>query len=144
MDALTFLASRVALFAGVPEEQLAPLAAAAALSSYHAGATVLFKGATVDGLHVVCGGSATVHAKAANRPSAQVAELGVGEVFGETSIVEQGTAGATVKAGAEGAVVLMIPQECFRHLLQLDEAFAVRVNTLIRARKAVPAAPQAA
>lgn len=73
-----------------------------------------------------------------------VAELGEGEVFGETSIVEMGTAGATVKAGSSGAMVLMIPQEAFRHLLQRDEAFAVRVNTLIRSRKSPVAAPQAA
>lgn len=143
MDALTFLSTRVALFAGIPEEQLAPLAGASTLSSYSPGQTVLFKGATVDGLHIVCGGGVTIHAKLPGRPSAQVAELGEGEVFGETSIVEMGTAGATVKAGGSGAMVLMIPQECFRRLLQLDEAFAVRVNTLIRSRKAVPS-PQPA
>lgn len=144
MDALTFLQTHVALFAGIPEEQLAPLAASATLSSYNAGATVLFKGMTVDGLHIVCNGTVTVHVKLPGKAVGQVAELGQGEVFGETSIVEQGTAGATVKAGAGGAMVLMIPQEAFRHLLQLDEVFAVRVNTLIRSRKAAPADPQAA
>lgn len=141
MDALAFLAGRVPLFAGIPEEQLAPLAAASTLLSCNAGATILFKGATVDGLHVVCGGSVTVHAKLPGKGLAQLAELGPGEVFGETSIVEHGTAGATVKAGASGAAVLMIPQEAFRRLLQLDEAFAVRVNTLIRSRKAGASAP---
>jgi CRP-like cAMP-binding protein len=64
-----------------------------------------------------------------------VAELGSGEVFGETSIVEMGTAGATVRAAEDGTCVLMVPQESFRGLLVQDEAFAVRVNTLIRARK---------
>lgn len=144
MDALTFLSTRVSLFAGIAESQLEPLAGASTLLSCNPGQTVLFKGATVDGLHVVCGGSVTIHAKLPGKAAAQLAELGPGEVFGETSIVEMGTAGATVKAGAEGAMVLVIPQEAFRHLLQQDEAFAVRVNTLIRSRKSPAAAPQAA
>lgn len=136
MDALTFLSSHVALFAGIPEEQLAPLVAHASLASHNVGATILFKGETVDGLHIVCNGSVVVSAKMPGKGVVQLAELGQAEVFGETSIVEHGTSGANVKAGAEGATVLVIPQEAFRHLLQLDEAFAVRVNTLIRSRKA--------
>ena len=32
----------------------------------------------------------------------------------------------------------MIPQEAFRHVLQQDEAFAVRVNILIATRKSAP------
>lgn len=144
MDALTFLATRVALLAGIDEEQLSPLASAATLLSFGAGQTILFRGSTVDGLHVVCGGTVTVHAKQPGKSLSQLAELGEGEVFGEMSIVEQGTAGAAVKAGADGAMVLMIPQEAFRRLLQLDEAFAVRVNTLITARKVSPAPSQLA
>ncbi len=143
MDALTFLSSRVPLFGGVPDEELAKLTAVAELLECPAGQTILFKGATVDGLHVVCGGKVTVHAKVQGKGLVQLAELGEGEVFGETSIVEQGTASATVKASAEGARVLMIPQEIFRHLLQLDEAFAVRVNTLITARKSTASATPA-
>lgn len=137
---MTFLASHVALFSGIPEEQLAPLVAHASLATYNPGATVLFKGETVDGLHVVCNGSVLVSAKQAGKGVVQLAELGQAEVFGEMSIVEQGTAAANVKAGASGATVLVIPQEAFRRLLQLDEAFAVRVNTLIRSRKAPVAA----
>ncbi|MDX6769167.1 MAG: cyclic nucleotide-binding domain-containing protein [Elusimicrobiota bacterium] len=142
MDALTYLSTRVAIFDGVAEADLAPLAAAAELMDCPAGQTILFKGATVDGLHVVCGGSVTVHAKVPNKGLVQVATLGEGEAFGETSIVEHGTATATVKAGPDGARLLIVAQEAFRHLLQLDEAFAVRVNTLIRSRKASePATP---
>lgn len=141
MDALTFLSTRVALFAGVAEEQLAPLAAAATLDSLGANQTILFKGATVDGLYVVCTGSVTVQDKAPGKGMTLLAELREGDVFGEKSIIEHGTAGATVKTGPDGAVVLMVPQEAFRHLLQLDEAFAVRVNTLIMARKAPSGQP---
>lgn len=143
MDAQTFLRDHVALFAGVSEENLAALASVASLNSYVANQTVFFRGETVDGLHIVCAGAVGVHAKQLGKGLVRLAELGPGEVFGETSIVERGTAGATVKACAEGATVLVIPQEAFRGVLQQDEVFAVRVNTLIRSRKSAPSAQPA-
>lgn len=138
MDALTFLRERVSLFAGVDDEHLTALAASSSITSYSAGQTILFKGATVDGLHVVASGKVAVLVKLPGKGLFSVAELGSGEVFGETSIVEMGTAGATVRAVEDATFVLMIPQESFRGLLIQDEAFAVRVNTLIRARKTAP------
>ena len=139
MDALTFLKERVTLFAGVTDENLSVLVEAAVLSSYGSGQTILFKGATVDGLHVVATGRVSVHAKLSGKGLSQVAELGAGSVFGETSIVEMGTAGAAVKACEDNTLILMIPQDDFRHVLQQDESFAVRVNMMINARKAAPA-----
>ena len=138
MDALTFLRDHVSLFAGVNEENLAALAGSSELLSFNAGQTILFKGATVDGLHVVVSGRADVYVKASTKALVRVAELGPGEVFGEMSVVEMGTAGATIKASEQGAVVLMIPQESFRRVLQQDEGFAVRVNMLIVSRRTSP------
>jgi len=138
MDALTFLRDHVSLFAGVNEENLAALAGSSELLSFNAGQTILFKGATVDGLHVVVSGRADVYVKASTKALVRVAELGQGEVFGEMSVVEMGTAGATIKASEQGAVVLMIPQESFRRVLQQDEGFAVRVNMLIVSRRTSP------
>jgi CRP-like cAMP-binding protein len=139
MDAMTFLRERVSLFAGVTEENLAALAEASLLlPPLRAEQTILFKGATVDGLHVVVSGKAGVHVKSTNKTLVRVAELGAGEVFGEMSIVEMGTAGATIKALENDTLVLMIPQESFRHVLQQDEAFAVRVNMLITSRRSAP------
>ncbi len=139
MDALTFLRERVPLFAGVTDENLAALAESSVLLRFHAGQTILFKGATVDGLHVVLSGKAGVYVKSTNKTLVRVVELGLGEVFGEISIVERGTAGAAIKAAEDDTLVLMIPQESFRQVLQQDEGFAVRVNTLIAARKSAPA-----
>lgn len=138
MDALTFLRDHVSLFAGVNEENLAGLAGSSELLAFKAGQTILFKGATVDGLHIVVSGRADVHMRASNKALVRIAELGPGEVFGEMSIVEMGTAGATIKASDKGAVVLMIPQEAFRRVLQQDEGFAVRVNMLIVSRRTSP------
>lgn len=140
MDAMTFLRERVTLFAGMSDENLTALAATSVLLPFKAGQTILFKGETVDGLHVVVSGKAGVYVKSANKAQSLVAELGAGEVFGEMSIVGMGISAASIKASEDGTFVLMIPQESFRRVLQQDEGFAVRVNTLIAARKSVPAA----
>lgn len=136
MDALTFLRERVDLFSGVSEEHLTALATVSTLSSYKSGQTIMFKGATVDGLHVMAVGRAGVFVKPPSQPLVQVAELASGDVFGETSIIENGTAGATIKCLEDGTFVLNIPQDAFRVLLNENPDFVVRVKALIASRRA--------
>jgi CRP/FNR family transcriptional regulator len=136
MDAFTFMRERVALFSGVSEEHLTALAVVSTLSSYKSGQTIMFKGSTVDGLHVLAVGKAGVFVKPPVQPLTQVAELNSGDVFGETSIIENGTAGATIKAIEDGTIVLNIPQEAFRGLLNENPEFVARVKALIALRKA--------
>lgn len=136
MDAFTFLRERVELFVGVSDEHLTAIAVGSTLSAYKSGQTILFKGVTVDGLHVMAVGKAGVFVKPPAQPLMQVAELSSGDVFGETSIIENGTAGATIKAIEDGTFVLNIPQEAFRVLLNESPEFVARVKTLIASRKA--------
>ena len=126
------------MFVGVNEENLTALAESSVLLPFSAGQTILFKGATVDGLHVILSGKVGVYVKSTNKTLVRIVELGLGEVFGEMSIVEMGTAGATIKAETDGTLILMIPQESFRHVLQQDEGFAVRVNMMITSRRSAP------
>lgn len=135
MDALTYLKDHVPLFAGLTEEQLTPLAVVSAVASYNKGQTILFKGATVDHLHIVCVGAAAVFVKPPNKPLVQIATLNPGEVFGETSILELGVAGATIKADADGTLILTIPQDAFRGLLTGSPEFVGRIQALIASRK---------
>ena len=136
MDAFTFLRERVDLFAGVSDEHLTALATVSTLSSYKNGQTIMFKGVTVDGLHVMAVGKAGVFIKPPAQPIIQVAELTSGAVFGEISIIANGTAGATIKAIEDGTFVLNIPQDAFRVLLSESPEFVARVKTLIASRKA--------
>ena len=136
MDAFTFLRERVDLFAGVSDEHLTAIAVGSTLSTYKNGQTIMFKGATVDGLHVMAVGKAGVFIKPPTQPLMQVAELNSGDVFGETSIIENGTAGATIKCLEDGTFVLNIPQEAFRVLLTECPEFVARVKALIASRKA--------
>lgn len=140
MDAKTFLGSHVPLFTGISDEHLTELAASSELKPYKAGQTILFQGMTVDDLHVVAVGKVTVHAKVPGKGVVQVAELGPGEIFGETSILESGTAGAAVKSAQDGTHVLIVPQEAFRRLVAEDPAFVARLKALIASRLAPPRA----
>lgn len=135
MDAFTFLSERVPLFAGVSEAHLESLATGSTLSSYKSGQTIMFKGATVDGLHVLAVGKAGVFIKPPTQPITQVAELASGDVFGEASIIQNGTAGATIRAIEDGTYVLNIPQDAFRALLAENPEFVERIKTLIASRK---------
>lgn len=138
MDALTFLSGHVALFEGVSSEQLTPLAVNAALKQLTSGQTVLRAGMTVDDVYVIATGKVEVHAKVPNKGTAIVGELGPGDVFGEVSIMERTVAGATVKAGEAGAVVLLIPEAAFRGLVAVNETFAARIQALVQSRRQAP------
>lgn len=143
MDAFTFLKEHTPLFAGVADMHLETLAGASKVAAYANGKTVLFQGITVDELHVVCSGKLSVQVKVPNKGLTTVAELEPGDVFGETSIFEMGTAGATIKAAADDTYVLAIPQDAFRRILAEDPAFVERVKALIASRRPPPKAPQA-
>ncbi len=138
MDAFTFLRERVGLFTGVSDEHLTGLAVVSTSSSYKNGQIIMFKGATVDSLHVMAVGRAGVFIKPPTQPVVQVAELVSGDVFGETSIIENGTAGATIKALEDGTVVFNIPQEAFRGLLSKSPEFMAKVTDLIASRRPPP------
>jgi len=138
MDAKTFLSGHVPLFAGVSDAHLTDLAVSSELKQYKAGQTILFQGMSVDGLHVVAVGKVSVHAKVPGKGVVQVAELGPGEIFGETSILESGMAGATIKAAQDGTCILIVPQEAFRRLMAESADFVARLKALIAARKSVP------
>ena len=142
MDAFTFLREHVALFAGVSEEHLTDIATGSTVSAYKSGQTILFKGVTVDALHVVCSGSAGVFIKPPNQPLVEVAVLSSGDVFGETSIFENGTAGATIKAKEDNTYILIIPQDAFRKVLAESPDFVTKVQALIASRKK-PSGPPA-
>ncbi|MDD5657204.1 MAG: cyclic nucleotide-binding domain-containing protein [Elusimicrobia bacterium] len=136
MTVTEFLKTAVPFLSGLGEEQAHELAVAAQQLSFTKGQTVLFKGVTVDGLHIVATGKVGVYAKPdKSRPAVRVAELGPGEVFGETSIMEMGTAGAAVKAAEDGTLIFVIPQDAFRGILERAPEFRARTEALIAARK---------
>lgn len=136
MTVTEFLQSQVPFLAGLNEDQARSLATASQQVRFKKGQTVLFKGVTVDGLHVVAVGKVSVHVKLSKGGTATVvAALGPGEVFGETSIMEMSTAGATIKAEEDDTLIFVIPQDAFRCILTENAEFHARAQALIDARK---------
>lgn len=136
MTITEFLQSHVAFLQGLTQDQAHNLATLAEQRSYQSGQTVLFRGTTVDGLYVVAEGKVSVWAKPPKAKAlVEVAQLGPGEVFGETSIIELGTAGATVKAVEGDTLVFVIPHDAFREILSQNPEFQARAQALIDARK---------
>jgi CRP-like cAMP-binding protein len=123
----------------VSAEELTDLAVNATLLQCAAGKIVIHAGMTVEGLYVIATGKAEVHAKVPGKGVQRVAELGPGEVFGEVSMVEKSMSAATVKAGPDGAYVLVVPEGPFCRLVEANAAFGARVRGLVEARRA-PAA----
>lgn len=136
MTVTEFLRESVPFLKGVDQEQAHALAKSARQDSYSCGQVVVFKGSTVDGLHVVAMGQVSVYTNPVKgRPPVKVADLGPGEVFGEISILENGVAGATIKAAQDDTLVFVIPQDAFRDVLARNPEFNARMQALIAARK---------
>jgi CRP-like cAMP-binding protein len=138
MTVTEFLKSGVPFLEGLTDQEAAELAAQTQQLSFSAGQTIVMQGVTVDGLHVVAEGSVSVHVKAKGKPSAQVAVLGPGEVFGERSIVEPGVAGATIKAESP-ALIFLITQDVFRALIEAHPGRQDYIKKKIAERAARPA-----
>ena len=132
----SFLQNEVSFLEGLTAEQAEHLASHAERQDFNGGQTVLFRWTTVDGLYVIQSGRVGVWAKPEkSKTLVEVAVLGPGDVFGETSIVDNTTAGATIKAAEEGATLYVIPQEAFRDILAQNPALAARARALIDSRK---------
>lgn len=144
MTVTEFLKDHVPFLKGLTDEEAAALARSAEQKPVEKGQTVIFQGTTVDGLHIVAAGKVCVLVRAEKgKPPTQVAELGPGEVFGETSLVEFTVAGATIKGAEEGTLVFVLPEPAFRRVLESDPALRERTLALIESRKASRKAPQA-
>ena len=134
MTVTEFLKTLVPFLSGITDEQAQFLAKAVEQITYNTGHTVIFRGSTVDGLHVLASGQVSVQAKVGKEVH-QVASLGPGDVFGEISIIEGVVAGATIKAAEDGTLIFMIPQEAFLKVLRSDPALEARVKAVIDERK---------
>lgn len=136
MTVTEFLKSHVPFLAGLTDDQANYLARAAEQLPFKKGQTVIFQGVTVDGLHVVASGKVSVLVRLDKKKDpVQVAQLGPGDVFGETSVVEFTTASATIKSAEDNTLLFMIPETLFKKLLDTDEDLKTRTLALIEQRR---------
>ncbi|MFH2202491.1 MAG: cyclic nucleotide-binding domain-containing protein [Elusimicrobiota bacterium] len=135
MSIQEFLQTKVPFLQGLTQEHIAALAQGVEQLRFKMGQTILFKGASVDGLHVIAEGKASVLIKPDKKAWVQVAELAEGDIFGETSIIEYKMASATIKAAADSTLIYVVPQSAFLDLLRTDVSLRDRIIKLIRDRQ---------
>lgn len=137
MTIIEFLKTKVPFLDGIPVEQAVFLAGKVQQEPYSNGATIIFAGTSVEGLSIVAQGKVAVLVRPGKgKPFEKVAELGPGEVFGETSIVEFKMAGAQIKSAADDTLIFVVPQAAFRETLDQNPDFKERTLKLIEARQA--------
>ena len=141
MTITQFLREHVSIFEGIHPDLAHSMARRIEQKVFKKGQTVLFRGSTVDGLHVVASGKVSVHAKGQSGGApVKVADLGPGEVLGEISIVNHGTAGATVRCDEDDTTIFVLPQNAFKAIMTFNPDVEERTRSLIAKRKAELAA----
>jgi CRP-like cAMP-binding protein len=137
MTITEFLQTGVPFLKGIPPEQAAFLAKKIQQEPYKKGQTIIFAGTSVEGLNIVGQGKVSVMIRPGKgKPFEEVAQLGPGDVFGETSIVEFKMAGAQIKSAEDNTLVFVVPQIAFREMLDQNPSFKERTLKLIEERQA--------
>ena len=145
MTVTEFLKNNVPFLRGITDDQALYLAKAVEQKPFKAGQTVIMKGVSVDGLHIVAQGKVSVHVRTdKSKELVKVAELGPGDVFGETSIVEFSMATATIKSLTDDTLVFILSETPFRKLIATDKDLEKRLLALIESRRGAAARKPAA
>lgn len=138
-----WLKARVPLFAELSVEELSALARITRCAEFQAQETIVRQGMTLDDLHLIVSGTATVRVRSSPGHWREPARLGPGDLFGETSIIEHGTASASVRA-EEALTVYLIGQEELLRVMDRNPRFKERLQALVLARRSQSAKPSAA
>ncbi len=121
--------AKVDLLAGLSEDDLALIVEAGASFTHRPGQVVIQSGSSGPGLRVVLEGEATVEVGGAPRGS-----LGVGDYFGEISLLDGEPASATVVAGESGLRTFAVSPANFTALLDRNPTMARTVMLALCAR----------
>jgi CRP/FNR family transcriptional regulator, cyclic AMP receptor protein len=124
----------VPLFAGLSRRHLTRIAGLASSKRYAAGSALVKAGAPEDSAFVILDGRAVV------RAGARRIGLGIGDFFGEMSLLDGEPRSATVTAPTD-VLVMMIPTRKFLKLLANEPRIAIAVmSTLSRRVRGLQAA----
>jgi CRP/FNR family cyclic AMP-dependent transcriptional regulator len=107
------------LFSGLSQAELERIAALGEQRVFQRGDMILSEGDTSRELFIVGGGTVEIYLQTA-QTSTPLINLGVGQIFGEMTLVDLGARSATVRATDDETVLQVIPHDAFRQLCEED------------------------
>ncbi|EGB13588.1 transcriptional regulator, Crp/Fnr family [Pseudodesulfovibrio mercurii] len=123
----------VTFFRGLPEDQLAKLAAIAVTRRYDKGETLFLADAPADGFHAPITGRVKVFRTSPAGKEQILHVFGPGEAVGEVPVFEGGTFPAQCEA-VEPCETLFFPRAAFRDILRDDPDLAMRMMAMLSQR----------
>lgn len=119
MDTITLL-KRAELFRDLDDDQLEQIAGISAERQYTAGSVIFEQGSTGDGMYLVCDGQVEVQVRDSSGSTFPALYLGVGQVFGEMALVDEGARSASVIAASPETRLIHIANDSFTDLCRDD------------------------
>jgi len=119
---------------GLPEAEIELLANSLEKKAFKPGQTIVFQGEISSKLYVICEGSVSVLVRVDKDNKKKVAELKPGDYFGEISLIEPTTAGATVRSES-ASVICAISCDTFKKIVEKDPVALETLKRKIADRK---------
>lgn len=132
-DALTESLSRVWIFGGLAEDELARLSDLARIKAYKARETIVEKGDEANEFFVLLRGRAKVSTQGSDGADAAINVMGPGEVFGEVAILDGRPRSATVTT-LEECELAVVDKRAFHDLLASSPPIAVKLLAVLAGR----------
>ena len=123
------------LFAELTEHQRERLQGSAEFATYGQGETIISEGAAGDSMFLICRGQATVSRRSQKGESFTVAQLGVGDLFGEMTLCTGEPRSATVRTRSE-CELAEITRFSLAQLFEEDPTLLERFGSLVSRRQA--------
>ncbi len=118
---------QVDFFRGLTDTQLAEINHITVEEAYHDGEIICQQGEVADTFYIVGQGQAEVRLQESNGTQQALVYLGIGQVIGEMTLVDEGLRSATVIAADPQTVVYSIPHKEFHALCATQTAIGYRV-----------------
>ena len=117
---LTELLQHTELFAGLTPAQVDQVAALGQEIIYNTGDVIIREGDPSGEIYIICDGMVEVEVSRDTIPDvsgppqlSSLVRLGQGQIFGEMTLMDQGTRSATVRCAKDGTALYVIPHQAF-------------------------------
>lgn len=110
------------LFRGLNDLQLGRLAQIMRREQYGEGQTIVEQDGVGDSMYVIASGQVSVMMHGARGAKRTALYLGIGQLFGEVALLDEGARTATIAATQDDTVVYALPRGAFNRLCSEDHA----------------------